>query len=281
MGVWRKSRPGAGAKWWLAGACLLACLLALALAAPPAQAGPALARVLAAGELRVGLDPAFPPLEARDKKGELVGFDVDLARLAAAALGVRLRLVDMPFADLLPALAEGRLDLVISGVTMTAERNRQVAFVGPYLVAGQTLLLRRGLLAKVRTPADLDRADHTLAATRATTAAEAARRTMPQARLVVTDNEQEAFALVRSGKADAMVADMPFNAFMAFRHPEAGLVHLDSPFTFEPLGIALAQGDPDLANFLTNLLMQLKGNGELDRLGQKWFQEPGWVKDLP
>lgn len=279
MDAERNFWPTAGGWGWLAAACLLALLLAAAPA--PAQAGPVLARVIAAGELRVGLDPAFPPLEARDKKGELVGFDVDLARLAAEALGVRLRLVDMPFPDLLPALKAGRLDLVVSGVTMTAERNREVAFVGPYLVAGQTLLLRRGLLGRVRAPADLDRSDYTLAATSGTTAAEAARQVMPQARLVVTANELESFALVRSGKADAMVADMPFNAFMVFRHPEAGLAHLDSPFTFEPLGVALAQGDADLANFLANLLMQLKGNGELDRLGQKWFQDPAWAKDLP
>ncbi|MFH1061154.1 MAG: transporter substrate-binding domain-containing protein [Pseudomonadota bacterium] len=266
----------------MTGLVLPGLLLGLVLiTAGPAAAGPVLARVLAAGEVRVGLDPAFPPLEARNKKGDLVGFDVDLARLVAEALGVRLRLVDMPFPALLPALREGRLDLVLSGVTMTAQRNREVAFVGPYLVAGQTVLLRRGLMGRVRAPADLDRPDYTLAATRDTTAAEAARQSMPQARLIVTANEQEAFALVRAGKADAMVADMPYNAFMAFRHPEVGLIHLDSPFTFEPLGIVMAQGDPDLVNFLANLLTQLKGNGELDRIGQKWFQDPAWAKDIP
>lgn len=269
---------GRGWAWSILAGLLALCL---AVAPAPAQAGPVLARVLAAGELRVGLEPSSPPMEARDKKGEPVGFDVDLARLVAEALGVRLHLESMPFPDLLPALRDGRVDLVISGLTMTTERNREVAFVGPYLVAGQTLLLRKGLPGRVRGPADLNRSDYTLAATRATTGAEAARRLMPQARLLTAESEMEAFNLLRAGKADALVSDLPLNAYFAFRYPEAGLVHLDSPFTFEPLGIALAQGDPDLANFLANLLLLLRGNGELDRLGQKWFQDPGWVKDLP
>lgn len=254
-------------------------LAALLGAAGPAGAGELWERLKASGEIRVGMDPAFPPLEAVDRQGRLVGFDVDLAGLIAESLGLRLRLVNMLFPELLPALQNGRLDLVISGVTMTAQRNCQVVFVGPYLVAGQTLLLAKGLAGRVRSPADLDRPEFRLAATRQTTAEAAARRVMPRAQLMVVASEQEAFQLVVGGQADALVADLPFNAYMAFRHRQAGLTHMDSPFTFEPLGIALGD-DAHLANWLENFLFMLKGTGRLEMLNQRWFKDAGWMKEM-
>lgn len=257
--------------------------LALTWAAPAgvAHAGPVLDRILRAGDLRVGLDPSFPPLEATSKSGKVIGFDVDLAEEIARAMKVKLTLVEMPFQKLLPALGEGRLDMVISGVTITPERNLTVAFVGPYLLAGQTVLIPERLAGKVQSFEDLNATSYTVAAPRHTTAEAAVRSHLPQANLAAAEGEINALKLVLEGKADALVADLPFNAVMAFRHKDKGYVHLDSPFTFEPLGIAIPQGDPELANWLTNYLTILRGSGTLDRLGDRWFRDPGWMKSLP
>jgi polar amino acid transport system substrate-binding protein len=85
----------------------------------------------------VGTSGAQPPLTATSKKGEIIGLDVDIARAIAAAMGVKLKLVPMPFAELLPALEAGKVDMILSGMTITGERNRKAAFLGPYLVTGQ------------------------------------------------------------------------------------------------------------------------------------------------
>ncbi len=243
-------------------------------------AGPVLSRIQERGELRVGCEPNFPPLEARAKDGSIIGFDMDLARHIARAMGVRLKVEAMPLKELLPALERGELDLALSGLTITPERNLKVVFVGPYLVAGQTALVGREVAGRVRSVADLNHARYTVVAGAHTTAAEAVRRLLPKARLVTVPGEDQAIKLLLAGKAQAMVADLPFCTVMAFRHRAQGLVHLDTPFTFEPLGIAMAQGDPDLANWLANFLTLLRGTGLLDRMGERWFRDASWMKQL-
>jgi polar amino acid transport system substrate-binding protein len=86
-------------------------------------ASPHLSRILASGVLRIGLSGDQPPLNMRNKAGELIGFEVDLAEALATSMGIDTQLVTMPFAALLPALEAGDIDLIISGMTITAERN--------------------------------------------------------------------------------------------------------------------------------------------------------------
>src|SRR5450759_3777039 len=115
--------------------CALACLVATfallsgCVTAPP-TAPTALQRILQKGELVVGTSGDQPPLVMKDKDGNLIGFEADLAGMMAAAMNVKLKLAPMGFSELLPALEAGKVDLVISGLTITPERNLKVAFMG-------------------------------------------------------------------------------------------------------------------------------------------------------
>lgn len=164
---------------------MLPILLALALlagcAAPahePTASG-ALARIQARGELVVGTAGSMPPLNMTTKRGEVIGLDVDLARAMAEALNVKLRLAVMPFPDLLPALQTGTIDAVISGVTITPERSRQVAFVGPYFVSGKSFLTKADGPVAGKGPADLNDPALRLAALRASTSQSFVEQAMP------------------------------------------------------------------------------------------------------
>jgi len=256
-------------------------LILISFAAASAWAGPVLEAIKASGQLRVGLDPTFPPLEAKAKDGTLMGFDVDLALHIAQAMNVKPVLTETPFKDLLPALKAKKLDMAISGMTITPQRNLGFVFVGPYLLSGQTALIKDRLGSRVRRAVDLNSAAYVVAAAGHTTSAQAVRDWLPQAKLMTEDGEQNALRLLLTDQAQAMVADMPFCAAMAFRYAEQGVVHLDVPFTFEPLGIAIAPGDPELANWLSNFLTLLKGTGRLDIMGDYWFRDPSWLKRLP
>ena len=97
-------------------------------------------RILQKGELRVGLTGDQPPLNMRSKSGSIIGLEVDMAEALAESMRLEVRLVPMPFADLLPALERGDVDLVISGVTITPARNARVAFAGPYFISGKSVL---------------------------------------------------------------------------------------------------------------------------------------------
>ena len=242
------------------------------------QAGPVLDRIVKNRELRVGTDPTFPPLESKDSKGAIVGMDVDLAKTVAQCMGVELVLVELPFKDLLPALLDNKIDIVLSGMTITPERNLKVVFVGPYILSGQTVLIKNLLADRIYGAKDLDQAKYKVSAAEHTTAADAVRHLIPKAKLVTAANEGGALKLLLADKVDAMVADLTFGLVAAFRHRKDGILHLARPFTYEPSGIAIAPGDPELANWLQNHLAQLEGTGRLEAMKQKWFKEATWME---
>ena len=255
-------------------------VLILLLAAWPgfSQAGPVLDRIVKNGELRVGMDPTFPPLESKTKDGEIVGMDVDMAKAVAHGMGVRLVLVELPFKDLLPALLENKIDMVLSGMTITPERNLKVVFVGPYILSGQTVLIKNTLADRIYGAKDLDQAKYKVSAADHTTAADAVRHLIPRAKLVTGANEVDALNLLLAGRVDAMVADLTFGLVAAFKHRKDGILHLARPFTYEPSGIAIAPGDPELTNWLQNHLVQLEGTGKLEAMKHKWFKEATWME---
>lgn len=124
---------------------------------PPAPAVvPAIKDVpeLTDGKLQVGMELAFAPMEFFDELKHEAGADVELARALAKTLGVDLVLVNMPFDDLLPALASGHVDIVLSAMTITPERSATTDFV-PYMLAGTGLLVKRGNPAHIRHLRDL------------------------------------------------------------------------------------------------------------------------------
>lgn len=120
-------------------------------------------KILQRGELRVGLEPGYMPFEMRDKRGQIIGYDIDLAKKMAKEMGVKLKIVPTAFDGLIGALLADKFDIIISGMTITQERNLQVNFSIPYVVIGQTLLLRKGLESKVKKPQDLDNKKYKIA----------------------------------------------------------------------------------------------------------------------
>ena len=119
---------------------MVACLFALCLAYPGQAESAALDHVVESGELRVAMSVDQPPFNMRNKDKVIIGFDVDLAQALADAMHVELKIVEIPFGDLLSALLEGKVDVAISGISITPERTRRVSFVGPYTLSGKSIL---------------------------------------------------------------------------------------------------------------------------------------------
>ncbi|MFP5357755.1 MAG: transporter substrate-binding domain-containing protein [Gammaproteobacteria bacterium] len=236
-------------------------------------------RIIQRGELRVGLEAGYMPFEMRDKKGNIIGFDVDLARLMARTLGVKLTLVNTQWDGIIPALLTDKFDLLMSGMTITPERNLQVNFTDPYIIIGQTVLLHRRHEGKITRHDQLDDPRYTVATKLGTTGDIAARKFMPRARLKAYETEADAAQDVRQGRADAFVYDLPYNAVYLAQNPDA-LVHLSTPFTQEALGWAVRKGDPDFLNWLNHFLAQTRRDGVYDALYRKWFEGTAWLQNL-
>ena len=242
---------------------------------------PVLARIVQRGELVVGTSGEQPPLTAKTKDGKIIGLDADLARYMANAMDVKLRFEVLPFPELLPALESGKVDMILSGMTITPQRNLKVAFVGPYYISGKGILTKIQTVASLKEASGMNRPDFTVAALKGSTSQIFAEKLIPRAKLMTPNSMDEAVDLVIQGRVDALIADYPVCAVSAFRHRRKGLAAGEVRFTVEPLGIALPANDPLLVNWVENFLRTVQGTGGLAKLEERWFKDGSWVKELP
>jgi polar amino acid transport system substrate-binding protein len=252
----------------------------LLLAVNTAVAGKAMDSILKKAELVVGITGTQPPLNVVNKDGKIIGYDADIARLIAMNLGVKVKFATMPFAELLPALTAGKVDMILSSMTMTLERNRKVAFIGPYYVSGKGILTKTETIGALQQAKGLNNPEFMVAALKNSTSQAFVEQSAPKAQLVLTESYDEAIDMLFQDKVNAVVADYPFCAFSAFRHQDKGLVSGQSKLTIEPLGIAIRE-DALLINWLSNFLNMLEVSGQVKNLTEKWFQSGAWIKELP
>ncbi|MCB1752970.1 MAG: transporter substrate-binding domain-containing protein [Gammaproteobacteria bacterium] len=249
-------------------------LLALVLAAPQVSADsapPKLAGILQRGELVLGTAANMPPMTHTRADGRVVGLDIDIARLMANAMGVKLNIRVMPFERLLPALQQGEVDVVISNMTMNPKRNLQVAFVGPYLTSGKCIVTKREDLARAKEGGDLNVPETRLAALKGSTSADFAKKLFPNATLTLVDDHDSAIKLIQQDEIGGLITDHPICQSVLARYPDAGFVSLFSLLTYEPIGIALPGTDPLFINWTENFLGRLEGMGLLKELGKRWL----------
>ena len=196
-------------------------------------------------------------------------------------MNVTLNLTSMPFPDLLPALREGKVDMVLSGLSITPERIKEFAFVGPYVLSGKSVLTDSATLVSMNTPSDLNKAELTLVALAGSTSEDYAKRVAPNAKLVTTQNYEEAVAMLLGKQATAMIADMPACVLTVLQNPNADLATPSKPFNIEPIGIALSKDDPQLKSLLEIYLDALDATGVLEQLRKTWLEGGDWVLALP
>jgi len=249
-------------------------------ATPSASVSPVLDRVIESGQLRVGMAGDSPPMNAMDRSGSLMGLEVDLAVGLATSMGVKAVPVQLPFGDLLAALEAGKVDIVLSNMTMTVQRNTKVAFVGPYLVSGKAVLTKSEEFASADAPEDLGRRGVRIAVLRGSTSELLLRGVAAEAVVLPTETPAEGTRLVIEGGADAMLADYPAVALAVLRNPDAGLVGITAPLTFEPIGAALPAGDPLFENLVRNYVTLVEGTGAMALLRLQWFDDDSWLAEL-
>ena len=230
-------------------ACTALCaVLALAavVACGPSVGGVFGATVGAHPGLRIGVRMDQPGIGMRSADGKLTGFDVDVARYVAAELGVddsRLSFVEALPADRETMLERGDVDLVVATYSITATRSQRVDFAGPYLVAGQSLLVRRQN-ADITGPESLDHSDWRLCAVRGTTGAERIKDDYAgKVSLSEFADYSECVRALRNGEVDAVTSDDVILAGYAAQQPSEFKV-VGQPFSVEPYGIGLRKGDP-------------------------------------
>jgi polar amino acid transport system substrate-binding protein len=246
-----------------------------------ASASPVIDRILQRGELVVGMAGSMPPLNMTTKEGEVIGYEVDLARAMAAAMGVRAKLEVIPFAELLPALQSGKIDLILSNMTITPGRNLKVAFVGPYFTSGKAFMTKIKTIAMAGKADDIDAKKTKLVALKGSTSQAFVEKYIPDATLVTATDYDEAVDMVLQDKVHAMVADYPICVVSIFRYPNQGLLSVITTLTYEPIGVGVPAGDALLVNWVENFMGIAEQTGLLEGLKEKWLLRADWLHRLP
>jgi polar amino acid transport system substrate-binding protein len=255
---------------------LAALALVLTTGCPPA--GPdggsdAFDQAKARGKLIVGLDAGYIPFESVATDGSYEGYDIDLIEQLAKDLELELEIKNVTWDGIIPALKTGKIDLICSGMSVTEDRQRAVAFSAPYYHVGQVVVKRKGdtRFAKWQ---DLNQDGIRIATQQGTTGEFAAEREVPKAEIVRFDKVDEACLAVIQEKADAVVFDHPYLVKYVADHPDQ-LDGLWEPFTSEAIAMAIRKDSPKLVEAVDAMLTRLESSGELAKIQAKWFPEPG------
>jgi len=224
---------------------------------------------------------AQAPLNAKNRSGEMIGLEVDLAKFLGESLGVDVEFVMRPFPELLSALKRSEVDIVMSGMSITAERSLEAVFVGPYMMSGKSILTNSPALASATKAQELNRANLTVAALRNSTSQSFIEKRLPEAKLVTVENYDAAIELVIQDEIDLLVADMPACVFAVLRHPDDDLLTLAAPLTVEPIGIAVPSSELPLQMLLDSYLSAFSDAGLLEMLQVEWLEKDHWLSELP
>ncbi|MFJ8039748.1 ABC transporter substrate-binding protein [Kitasatospora sp. NPDC096147] len=246
-----------------------------------------------AGVLRIATDLNYPPVDFKQPDGTPAGLDIDLARALGSHLGLRVEFTDLPFEKVLPAVRERRVDLAVSAVLDTRQRQQGLDDQGrttdsgvdfvDYFVTGTSILVRRGNPAGIGSLDDL--CGQTVALQRGTVQDEIAQRqtaacTKAGKPLTIrrTDTDQQALAEVAAGRAVADLNDYPVAEYNTRDGQGGGRFQVTGgQFLTSPYGIALAKDSTALRDVLAKALDQLIRNGEYDRILERWGVPGGAV----
>ncbi len=210
--------------------------------------------------LRVGLDPTYPPFEMRDAAGNLTGVSVDLAQAIGNHLDKKVEFIPMDFQGLLPALQTGKIDLIISSMTATEERAKQVAFSSPYAENGLCLLVPAGsTLSGIE---GLDAPGKTMVVRTGTTGHLYAVKNIRQAKVIPQELSEACANEVINGNVDAFLYDQLSVLEYAARHPDK-VKALASSFQKESWAVAMRKSDTALLEKVNAALAAMKTNGPL------------------
>jgi polar amino acid transport system substrate-binding protein len=243
-------------------------------AAQPAPAASPAASVpdLAGREVKIASDTTYPPFETVDEQKNIIGFDPDLMAEICKRANCKSKFITTAWDGIFVALAQGQYDAVVSGVTITEERQKTLDFSEPYLRYGQVVLVRND----ETTIAGVDSLKGKKVGVQTGTTNDEKASSLQKEGKVGEVKRYENFALaikaLMNKDIDAVIIDSyAADGYIAVNPGK--LKKVGEPFTSEALGIALKKGDAALKPAFDAALVAMKADGTLDALYKKWFVE--------
>ena len=251
---------------------LVCCTMVFISCRPHKDILPTVQRIQERGVLLVGTTGDYRPLTFHEADSTYWGFEIDMAEEMARRLGVDVRFVPTSWPTLTAdVLADPQaFDLAASGITITEERLAIMAMSEGYLENGKTILCRVEDTARFRSLEDIDRPEVRVMVNPGGQNEKFAREHLTHATIIVHPNNEEIPGLVAQGEADVMITEITEAPWYVQNDPRLAAPLMATPFTHSEIGVLMRKGQDDLLQFVNQMIRQMKADGSLHRLCEKY-----------
>jgi polar amino acid transport system substrate-binding protein len=220
-----------------------------------------------AGKISFGVDDAYPPMEYRDEKNALVGFDIDFGNAIAKKLGIKSDWVPTVWDGILPSLSAKKFDAILSSLSITDKRKLEIGFSEPYIMGGPIIITKKDNTS-IKTADDLK--GKTVAVQLGSTGDNAVSGISGTKEVKKYDKIPQALLDLTSGRVEAVVADDQVGRYYVGLDASKYLVA--GKLNDEPFGIGFRKEDKDLTDVVQKAIDDLKADGTLSKISLKWFK---------
>lgn len=258
--------------WLLTAALAIASLASCASSEEKAASQPTIERIEQRGKMLVGTTGDYRPLSFREENGTYWGFGIEMANEIAKRMGVAVEFVQTSWPTLTADVqAEPQtFDLAIGGITITDARRETMLMSDGYLANGKTILCRASEADKYKSIADIDRPEVRVMVNPGGLNEKFANASLPHATIIVHPKNEEIPSLVAEGDADVMITEITEAPYYVQTDTRLAAPLLGEPFTHGEIGVLMRKGQDDLLQLVNDVISQMKRDGSLRRLHEKY-----------
>ncbi|WP_432480528.1 ABC transporter permease subunit [Staphylococcus aureus] len=218
------------------------------------------------GELRVGLSADYAPMEFEhtvNGKTEYAGVDIDLAKKIAKDNNLKLKIVNMSFDSLLGALKTGKIDIIISGMTSTPERKKQVDFSDSYMMTKNIMLVKKDKVNEYKDIKDFN--NKKVGAQKGTEQEKIAQTEIENASITSLSRLPDVILALKSGKVEGAVVEKPVAEAYLKQNPKLGISNVKFNEEEKDTVIAVPKDSPKLLSQINKKIKEVKDKGLIDK----------------
>jgi len=231
------------------------------------------------GQITVGVT-ILAPWVMKNKEGKLIGFEIDMANQLAKDMGVKVKFKQYQWNNLIAALRKGEIDIIASGLSITAKRALEINFSNPYSSSGYSLVSNLNLTKDFTSIKDLNNEKIYIAAVKGTVSAGLAKKVFPRAQIDLRKTAKDATSAVVNGSVHAFIASSPVPEFISLKNPNDVDLPLKKPLLTTKEAFAINKGNQEMLNFLNSWITAHKADEWIKSSHKYWFKSLKWQRQV-
>ena len=230
------------------------------------------AQIVERGKLLVGTTGDYRPLSYKEADGNYWGFGIEMAEKIAERIGVDIEFVQTSWPTLTADVLTDpqTFDLAIGGITITDARKETMLMSDGYLCNGKTILCRADETDRFQSLADIDQSEVRVMVNPGGLNEKFANENLTHAQIIVHQKNEEIPSLVAEGNADVMITEITEAPWYVQNDPRLAAPLLNAPFTHGEIGVLMRKGQDDLLALVNSIIDQMKADGTLRQLHEKY-----------